>query len=292
LEQVMFTFVRICLDLAFAPSRKPRPPFHLFSLASRLEADCRCLSLHEELYDRRLPDDPLAVKRFQKPSPPVILAPPVMGQVDGDDVARLHQLDLVLVGNSAVHAGSLVVRIADLLERNYGATVQGICLAGAYHQQQIAYDDLKKGEPFPLSIVTLDDLTRKLDATSAGKGIRLRFHTPLRLIRQGMILQRPGGVDILRSLLRRVSSLGYHYCRYEFPVDYRYLSAMAAETDCDVAGLRWHDGGRRGGEGVMGEVLFRGELEPFLPFLAAGSVVHLGKGAAGGYGRYEALPVV
>jgi hypothetical protein len=154
------------------------------------------------------------------------------------------------------------------------------------------FADLERIAALPLSIITLDDLTRQLEASSAGNEVRIRFTTPLRLLRHGSVLQRVTGGDVLRSLLRRVSSLGFHYCRYEFPVDYRYLSERAADIAYNEGGLRGHGAGERGGEGVMGEVLFRGDLEPFFPFLAAGSLVHLGKGAASGYGCYELLPAV
>jgi CRISPR/Cas system endoribonuclease Cas6 (RAMP superfamily) len=40
--------------------------------------------------------------------------------------------------------------------------------------------------------------------------------------------------------------------------------------------------------GVLGEAVYAGELASFLPLLALGEVVHVGKGTGMGLGRYRA----
>jgi CRISPR/Cas system endoribonuclease Cas6 (RAMP superfamily) len=39
--------------------------------------------------------------------------------------------------------------------------------------------------------------------------------------------------------------------------------------------------------GFVGEITFQGELEQFLPFIALGEYIHVGKGTSFGLGKYE-----
>ena len=39
--------------------------------------------------------------------------------------------------------------------------------------------------------------------------------------------------------------------------------------------------------GVVGEMIFRGDLTQFLPYLRLGEILHIGKGTAYGLGRYS-----
>ena len=61
--------------------------------------------------------------------------------------------------------------------------------------------------------------------------------------------------------------------------------------------LRWHDwerystrqGVRMKMGGLVGEIRYSGNLGPFLPFLKAGEVLHVGKGTSFGLGRYSVV---
>jgi hypothetical protein len=45
-------------------------------------------------------------------------------------------------------------------------------------------------------------------------------------------------------------------------------------------------------EGVLGEMTFQGHLAPYLPWLALGERIHVGRHASFGFGRYELIPLV
>jgi predicted Kef-type K+ transport protein len=42
--------------------------------------------------------------------------------------------------------------------------------------------------------------------------------------------------------------------------------------------------------GFLGSFTLRGDLQPLVPFLVAGTVCNAGKGAAAGFGRYRLTP--
>ena len=41
--------------------------------------------------------------------------------------------------------------------------------------------------------------------------------------------------------------------------------------------------------GFVGQVTYAGDLEPFLPLLRLGTLVHIGKGTTFGLGKYEVV---
>jgi hypothetical protein len=105
--------------------------------------------------------------------------------------------------------------------------------------------------------------------------------------------------DLIRALLRRLSSLSYFHCGSELVLDFKGLIAGAAAWETVESNLHWQGQGRFSGRqrqeidmsGVAGTVVYRGPdgdtLEPYLPLLAAGEWVHVGKGAVMGLGKYR-----
>ena len=99
---------------------------------------------------------------------------------------------------------------------------------------------------------------------------------------------------LLRSLLRRLSNLAYFHCGTELQLDFRGLIAAAEQIETVSSSLQWYDWERYSARqdtrmklgGVLGQVTYQGDLQPFLPLLQLGSWVHVGKGTSFGLGKY------
>ncbi|MEO0080662.1 MAG: CRISPR system precrRNA processing endoribonuclease RAMP protein Cas6, partial [candidate division WOR-3 bacterium] len=126
--------------------------------------------------------------------------------------------------------------------------------------------------------------------------LTIHFLTPTRIIYQGRMARRPQFHVLMRSLLRRLWLLAYFH---DEPVDmdHKRLIALAEKirlADAVMAGDDWaHYSSRQQRlietEGVTGWITYEGELGPFLPYLQAGELLHVGKGTAFGMGRYRIL---
>jgi hypothetical protein len=124
--------------------------------------------------------------------------------------------------------------------------------------------------------------------------VRLQLVTPLRLVENGRLSARPSFQGVVRALLRRLSSLAYFHCGGELDLPYAELVRRAASVRADGDRLRWHDWERYSRRqktrmrlgGVVGTLGFTGDLAPFLPLLAAGEVLHVGKATSFGLGAY------
>ncbi|MBI5789311.1 MAG: CRISPR system precrRNA processing endoribonuclease RAMP protein Cas6 [Candidatus Schekmanbacteria bacterium] len=129
----------------------------------------------------------------------------------------------------------------------------------------------------------------------AHQQITIRFHTPTILKADGRIIRQPEFHHIIKRLRDRINSLAYFYCGETLEIDYKALGD-AAETIRLAAGrFQWHEVSRYSTKrqiwhelsGFTGYGVYSGDLRPFLPLLALGEYVHVGKGAAFGNGWLE-----
>jgi len=100
---------------------------------------------------------------------------------------------------------------------------------------------------------------------------------------------------LIRAILRRVSSLYYFHCSEQWETDYRGIIAQAQVVRLTAAQTQWVEWERYSTRqdkkielgGFVGEASYAGNLEPFLPLLLAGQLVHVGKACVFGNGQYE-----
>ncbi len=135
-------------------------------------------------------------------------------------------------------------------------------------------------------------------ATLSPHRIRLRFLTPTRLVHRGSMVADPPFHVLLRRLLDRVSSLSYFHCGQRWEIDFKGWIKRAKEIRLADCHTDWMNVERYSGRqdarlslgGFVGDVVYEGELAPFLPLLVLGSLVHVGKATVFGNGRYQIEP--
>ncbi|MGD9101410.1 MAG: CRISPR system precrRNA processing endoribonuclease RAMP protein Cas6, partial [Anaerolineae bacterium] len=143
--------------------------------------------------------------------------------------------------------------------------------------------------------ITSQDITAHA-ATLPADHITLTFLTPTRLKHnKRWVRQGPPFDALVKTLLGRISSLSYFHCGQRFETDFRGLIDRAASVRIAQNETRWEDWSRFSGRqkqrvrmgGLVGQVTYEGELRDYLPLLALGEWVHVGKGAVFGNGKYE-----
>jgi hypothetical protein len=124
--------------------------------------------------------------------------------------------------------------------------------------------------------------------------VTLRFLTPTRLRFDEALATRLDFHVLIRNLLRRLSTLCYFHCGQPLELDFRGLVERAEQVKTENAELRWVDWQRYSNRqrarikmgGLTGQVTYLGALSEFIPHLRVGELVHVGKGAVFGLGRY------
>lgn len=228
-------------------------------------------------FGQQIAKDPEAVRRHQKPPLPFIFRFPILPTVPNAGAAC--ELSITLVGSAVQHFAVYLAAVRLLIEARGGAVtaVQAespggarSVVAGLAHPELTLLGSLDPDMAGPLSTETLS----------------VCFLTPLKLVQDGRLLKSYTFAHLARSLMRRVSSLAYHYEGAEPDLDYRWLSRCSEDVRTVTSDCRFVSWNGRPA-GIVGMARFEGDLEPFHLLLQLGVATHLGKGAPFGFGSYR-----
>ena len=130
------------------------------------------------------------------------------------------------------------------------------------------------------------------------KTIKIKFLTPARISYQRNLTTDLKFHILIRNLLRRLNLLHYFHCEKSIPAwDHKELIQRAEGVSTKASSLRWLDWERYSSRqnvkmkmgGITGEITYKGNMEPFMPILKAGEIVHIGKGTSFGLGKHEVI---
>lgn len=147
--------------------------------------------------------------------------------------------------------------------------------------------------------VTWADVARRAE-TLDPRRLTLDFLTPTRLTtgsRPGQParpVRRPEFGVLLRRLRDRVNALSTFYCGGPLDIDFRGLGERAEAVRLVRDETRWVEASRRSRAGYsqdmagfVGRATYEGDLREFLPLIAWGELLHVGKGSVFGQGWYR-----
>lgn len=132
--------------------------------------------------------------------------------------------------------------------------------------------------------------------TPNSEPLTLDFLTPARIVYNGRLTLDLEFHMLIRQLLRRISLLAYFHCGLEASEwDFKGVIDKATEVHVKKSNLKWYDWERYSFRqdtkmkmgGFVGEIVFEGNTEPFMPLIKAGEILHVGKGTSFGLGKYE-----
>lgn len=239
--------------------------------------------------------DILNMSKYEKIPHPFVLEPPEEEKTVYPAGSAI-SFNLIVVGKAVEYAPYFVFTFLELGKKGIGKK------RGRYSISEIK--DLEAG----LTVFTHEDQTLSEIHSSElnipetivpGNGIRevtLRIKTPLRLkFRRDLVFDLKFHV-LIRNLMRRITLIYYFHCERRKPGwDAKDFIRLAEKVRTTTANIRWFDWERYSSRqesrlkmgGIVGEITFQGDLNPFMPILKAGEILHAGKGTSFGLGRYE-----
>lgn len=237
---------------------------------------------YRSVFGQLLSTDPDVLRRHQKPPLPFAFK---IGEIEA--INSCIELGLVIVGNAIQHVSTfqsvISLMIASVAENNgVDVAVTGTsCLdyQGGRHELNAA----------SYSLVLLSGM-EILEATQHSDLVKIYLNSPLKLLSGGSIAHSLDFGLLLRSQMRRCSSLFAYYGEGELELDYVFMSVTAAkvtsiENDFSFTIPHWSK--RANFAGILGAGEFTNLADGMLPLLMLGSYFNAGKGAAYGMGVYR-----
>jgi hypothetical protein len=205
---------------------------------------------------------------------------------------------LAALGRSGLGAGGRFV-IERVVCRKPGDAWQqgGVPQAGGPGDEHVVYSRDAAQWRQPQTTVPRRWAPRSWDGA---RRVVVHFCTPTRVCSEGQLRLTLSFHELVRALLRRLSSLAYFHCGGPLELDFEGLASRARAVQTVWHNLRWYRQSRYSGRqrqrvamgGLMGSVCYEAqsaeELAPFLELLGAGMWLHVGKGAVMGLGAYVA----
>jgi hypothetical protein len=256
----------------------------------------RCVYLY--LFETPPPSDSAMMRLYPAAPHPFIIEPP---ETENRTLRAGQLLDfaLVLVGRALDYLPYFVYAFVCLGENGLGRVRGRFALEevlsyvpeGSFTIYSYLDQTLRQAAPsHPWEVIR----KRCLDLEDEPR-LSFRFHTPVRLKFDGHLVEDPQFHHLIRSVLRRLSSLSYFHCSQRIEADFRGLIERAKKIERTAENLTWHDWERYSSRqkqrmslgGFVGTATFTGDMNEFLPLLAWSELLHLGKAASFGLGRFE-----
>ena len=250
----------------------------------------------ERLFTPALPDDPTALRRYQRPAPPFAFQPrPASLTTTATDqgIISCH-----LFGNGIALLDDFIKTMAAVqpfvfANRQRHGHLTSVSAADASGTEETIWKTgmTKCADPPRITAAWRFD---PLPTTSEWC---LEIFTPARLLVQKKPLFRPALRHLLPFILRRVTALCYFCNHFEIEGAAELLELSAGIKE-EVSEWRWHDWRSHPGDGtltelggVCGQLRLKGQLpDDLVDLLRLGSLMNIGKGAVYGAGAYRLIP--
>jgi len=265
--------------------------------------DLRFVCPYTAVFNPFVPEGSEKISKNRDIPRPFVIKPPLETKETYLPGERL-SFDLVVVGKAKDYLPYFIVTFKELSHTGLGrmrtpcelVSVEAVSPEREITQVYSLDDNMVRP---PSRDIRWADLLAYASADRNGAGrigrVKLHFLTPTTLKVDGCLIQKPTFSAIIKRLRDRINALAYFYCGEGLDIDFKAFGSAAEKIKVVRDSTRWVDSSRyswRRGvsqdlSGFVGEVIFEGDVDTFLPYLRLGEYLHLGKNAVFGNGWFR-----
>lgn len=251
------------------------------------------------------------LKRYSSKLHPFIIEPPLEEKEIYNEGETLN-FNLILIGKGLEYFPYFVYSFKEMGEIGIGKGRRKFLLSSIFSEEDkkskklvfsndTIYSYEKDNIPFSDYINSLDNEFNK----DLEDKVIIKFLTPTRIRYHGHFIDKIDFKIFLQQIERRLFLLRYFYNlendkHYDKTLEdrfHQFLNNDLPNIKIISSNLYWKDWKRYSHRqkdemilgGFVGEITFQGSLKRWLPFIKAGSILHVGKGTSFGLGRYEII---
>lgn len=251
--------------------------------------------IYSYVFETPPPSDTKIMRKYTSAPHPFIIEPPPERKRSytlKDEIT----FGLILIGKSIDYLPYFIYTFDELGKLGIGKGRGKYNLKKVKSKGRIIYDSKTKTlKTFKHDFLSLYSILKKID-THISKQLTINFLTPTRIVYNGHLTFDLEFHILMRNLLRRLSLLSYFHCNVDTTDwDFKGIIEKAKDIKVKDKSLKWYDWERYSARqdtrmkmgGFVGEIVFEGNIAPFMPIIKAGEVVHAGKGTGFGLGKFE-----
>ncbi|MBE0426417.1 MAG: CRISPR system precrRNA processing endoribonuclease RAMP protein Cas6 [Nitrospirae bacterium] len=263
--------------------------------------------IYSYVFETPPPSDSTIMRKYKTAPHPFVIEPPPekkRGFKPGDEIT----FGLTLIGRAIDYLPYFIYTFDELGKIGIGKGKTGYELKEVGCNGKKIYDSSTKTlKPFKTASLdignpTLENPQNNPPLGKGGEGgfisnlLTLNFITPTRILYNSHLILDLEFHILIRNLLRRLSLLYYFHCNGDpSEWDFKGMIEKAKEVKVKNKDLRWYDWERYSGRqatrlkmgGFVGSITFEAGIDPFIPLIKAGEVLHVGKGTGFGLGKYR-----
>ncbi len=242
-----------------------------------------------------------ALRNYESIPRPFLFEPPLETKRDYKPGEKLI-FDLLLIGRAIQYLPFFIVTFKEMgtVGLGYGRRpfiLEKIESTSIDGQEQVVYiGDSNTVNNVDFSYSGNDIIKRaNYKAGTAISKTKIEFLTPIRLKDKGQLVRKPVFYSLFRQAMRRISSLSYFHNGRSLEADYAGLTKRSENVCLIEDNTSWRDweryssrqGKRMNMGGLVGSVVYEGDITDFIPWLLIGEEVHVGKNSVFGLGKYR-----
>jgi hypothetical protein len=256
----------------------------------------RCVYVY--LFETPPPADAEIMRLYPSAPHPFVIEPP-LGTSEVIQRGALLEFGLIIIGKAIDYLPYFIYAFKFLGDRGIGKRQGKFILESVFAASQkgnmLVYESEEESLRRPPLFLTWEDVEGVCKQLEKVNDLSFQFITPTRIKFEGHLVSEPEFHHLMRSLLRRLSTLSYFHCGQKLDLDFQGLIERSRNISRVHSSVHWHDWDRYSNRqkqkmtlgGFVGEVSYHGEFAEFLPLLAWGRVFHIGKAGSFGLGRFE-----